>query len=115
MLFNLIFLFSAFEPWGKDADLILKKRPCQERQEGVLVKTAEVLIEFHKNVISEADGPRSHFKPSSSQYTLEAIQKYGFIQGYLLGCDRLMRENSDPWIYPIVETRLNVLKYDPVP
>jgi putative component of membrane protein insertase Oxa1/YidC/SpoIIIJ protein YidD len=73
-------------------------------------------IRFHQEVISPADGPRSHFIPSSSQYTLEAMKKYGFFKGYIMGCDRLMRENSDGWVYR--ETRDGAgkrMKWDPVP
>ena len=66
-------------------------------------------------VISPADGPRSHFIPSSSQYTYDAISRYGFFKGFILGCDRLMRENNDPWVY---RTTLNpagaVMKWDTV-
>jgi putative component of membrane protein insertase Oxa1/YidC/SpoIIIJ protein YidD len=65
----------------------------------ILGTVAETLIDFHQTIISPADGPRSHFLPSSSQYTLEAMRTYGFYQGFLMGCDRLMRENSDPWVY----------------
>ena len=90
---------------------------CQQKAKGPLVAFARVAIGFHKNVISPADGPRSHFRPNSSGYTLEAIEKYGFFKGWLLGCDRLMRENNDPWVYRTIE--LNdcnlITKYDPVP
>ncbi|MEX1012664.1 MAG: membrane protein insertion efficiency factor YidD, partial [Waddliaceae bacterium] len=76
----------------------------------------EASIYFHQNVISPADGPRSHYFPSSSQYTLEAIRKYGFFKGVIYGCDRLMRENDDPWIYPeYMLPDCTTLKYDPVP
>ena len=73
-------------------------------------------IRFHQEVISPADGPRSHFIPSSSQYTLESMRKYGFLQGFTMGCDRLMRENDDPWVYR--KTRDSAgreMKWDPVP
>jgi len=102
------------DPWGKDADLAAPKPGCSAKQNNLLVKFAEAAIQFHQNNISKTDGPRSHFVPSSSQYTLEAIQKYGFFYGYLLGCDRLMRENNDPWIYPTTEGKYNTLKSDPV-
>lgn len=74
------------------------------------------MIEFHQDVISPADGPRSHFSPSSSQYTLEAIRRYGFIRGFALGCDRLQRENKEDWVYPtsIGNDGLKI-KLDPVP
>lgn len=73
------------------------------------------MIAFHQEVISPADGPRSHFLPSSSQYTLDAMRRYGFFKGYLMGCDRLMRENEDPWVYKkITLSDGTVRKLDPV-
>lgn len=75
-----------------------------------------MLIHFHQNVISPADGPRSSYFPSSSQYTLEAMRKYGFFTGFIMGCDRLMRENSETWVYRTVTLPDgSVTKWDPVP
>lgn len=111
----------AESPWGRDADLALENRKevqCEVRRytTPVLNSFAENAIKFHQEVISPADGPRSHFIPSSSQYTLEAIRKYGFFQGFSMGCDRLMRENNDPWVYRKVKTEVGAtMKYDPVP
>ncbi len=121
----LIFLITLFctdglqaDPWGKDADLSCKtstvggEETCKTLLLGPL---GEQLISFHQNVISPADGPRSHYIPSSSQYTKESMRKYGFFLGFFLGCDRLMRENADQWVY---KTTFNpageVLKWDPV-
>lgn len=103
------------DPWGKDADLAgcsVKKPP--EGSLGPLQTVSRHLIKFHQNNISKTDGPRSHYYPSSSQYTLLAIEKYGFFYGYLLGCDRLMRENNDPWVYATMQGKYNQLKFDPV-
>lgn len=106
------------EPWGKDAELIHSKctespiHPCKTPLFGPF---AETMIRFHQEVISPADGPRSHHKPSSSQYTLDAMRKYGFFLGYLMGCDRLMRENDDPWIYRVITNEKgDAFKWDPV-
>jgi putative component of membrane protein insertase Oxa1/YidC/SpoIIIJ protein YidD len=107
------------DPWGKDADLAKGKNesrccktPCATP---VLGRFAEVMIKFHQNIISPADGPRSNFIPSSSQYTLDAMRKYGFFKGFTFGCDRLMRENKDPWVYPLTyDGAGKVIKYDPV-
>ena len=123
----IFFLFSALSvsasptagPWGKDADMA--KAHCMSIappacKTPLLGKFAEAMIGFHQKVISPADGPRSHFIPSSSQYTLDAMRKYGFFQGYLMGCDRLMRENKDPWVYRTTwDAAGNPIKYDPVP
>lgn len=111
----------AADPWGKDADLARRQveTSCYSEKKcstPIFGKFAEVMISFHQNVISPADGPRSNFIPSSSQYTLDAMRKYGFFKGFCMGCDRLMRENKDPWIYPLtLDGAGHAIKYDPVP
>lgn len=108
---------SAEEPWGCDADLAYKPRCCccEPLHNGPLEQMMRHLVWFHKRIISPADGPRSHFKPSSSEYMLHAVQKYGFFRGYLMGCDRLTRENKDPWIYPTIIGDYGLItKWDPV-
>lgn len=106
-------LAAEYAPWGKDADLMQLPKKNVEEQESVGFST---IIAFHQKVISQADGPRSHYYPSSSQYMLQAVKKYGFFTGFTYGCDRLLRENSDPWLYPIMTTKnKDHLKLDPVP
>lgn len=79
-----------------------------------MVKAARQAILFHQNVLSKVDGPRSHFRPSSSQYMLDAMQKHGFFTGFFIGCDRLLRENDDPWVYRTIPFGEKQMKYDPV-
>ncbi len=109
-------LTAAFEePWGKDADLVLHAKTSQTINQNELAGF-DSLIEFHQQVLSQADGPRSHFVPSSSEYMRRAAKKYGLFTGFCLGCDRLMRENSEKWLYPLYKTRDgDYLKRDPTP
>ncbi len=72
------------------------------------------LIAFHQQVLSLGDGPRSHFYPTSSDYMKQAVMRHG-ITGYFLGMDRLLRENSDPWHYPLIQIGFSIRKYDPIP
>ena len=103
---------SAEDPWGKGGKLVSEPYTKPAKHKTFL---GENLIWFHKQVVSPADGPRSHHKPNSSQYTIDAMRKYGFFQGYLMGCDRLMRENEDPWIYKTIkDERGETFKWDPV-
>jgi putative component of membrane protein insertase Oxa1/YidC/SpoIIIJ protein YidD len=102
MLFKTLLIFFAeigyVEPWGKDAPL--PPPPArEERTYTPLAILARQAIALHQNHVTHISGPRSHFRPSSSQYMLEAIHSYGFTLGYLMGCDRLLRENGDPWLY----------------
>src|SRR5262249_4654889 len=111
----------AEEPWGKDADMVMRSEvnfvtPIPYCPTPVLGPFAEYMIRFHQEVISPCDGPRSHYKPSSSQYTLDAMCKYGFLTGMAYGCDRLMRENKEKWVYRVtVDNVGKPIKYDPVP
>lgn len=113
----LVPFFSYADPWGKDADLVQQKchAPCVNPSSSWLAKIGKKAIRFHQVVISPADGPRSHFIPSSSQYTLEAMQRHGFFKGWIMGCDRLMRENEDPWVYQTIKDPSGkLIKWDPV-
>lgn len=119
MIIKILIPILAFSgPWGKDADLCKSKKPTVTQQyceTPVLGMLSETVVSFHKKVISPSDGPRSHHRPTSSQYMLDATRKYGFCQGFMMGCDRLMRENADPWIYPVVKGGLgDNFKWDPV-
>ncbi len=117
LLINVFFFPCFAEPWGKDADLVHPPKPiCESPPPSLLARLGIKAIRFHQDVISPADGPRSHFIPSSSQYTLEAMQKYGFFKGFTIGCDRLMRENNEEWVYRKTRDGAGkVMKWDPVP
>jgi hypothetical protein len=110
-LFLLIFcsLLSAEEPWGRDA--IIKTLPSAQPTSS----PALFLIQFHQRVISPTCGPRSHFLPTSSEYMRQAIIHWGAAKGFLLGCDRLMRENKEEWVYKKVLRPTGYVKWDPVP
>ncbi|MCB1136121.1 MAG: membrane protein insertion efficiency factor YidD [Chlamydiia bacterium] len=102
------------EPWGRDADLVEPRcaASCEER----CTTLPQALIRGYQCFISPSNGPRSSYVPSSSQYTLEAMRAHGFFWGWLCGCDRLMRENEDPWIYGrCINHEGFDLKWDPIP
>lgn len=62
------------------------------------------IIRFYQHYISPLTPPACRFTPTCSQYTLEAIQKYGAIKGTWLGFKRICR--CHPW---------GGSGYDPVP
>lgn len=101
-----------FEPWGKDIELKRKPKPI-EKNIGTLTQIADAIIRFHQEVISPVDGPRSHFRPTSSRYMQLAMHRYGFVKGYLMGCDRLLRENDEEWVYRKIEIDGRIFKFDP--
>lgn len=102
-------------PWGKDTNIIPKKKTASldTSNESTAVFISKKIILFHQKVLSPVDGPRSHFYPCSSQYMKIAMIKHGFFQGFIMGCDRLMRENKEPWTYRNVVINGELIKYDP--
>lgn len=122
MLFKLFLLFPItlfalpgyHTPWGKDADLAApSKKTASPSQDSLAAIAAKQMILFHQKVLSPIDGPRSHFYPCSSQYMKLAITKHGFLQGFIMGCDRLLRENKDDWVYKNILIDKKLIKYDP--
>lgn len=101
------------EPWGRDADLKMPQKQIVKKKPNAAVRVANAIIRFHQNVISPVDGPRSHFRPTSSRYMQLAMQRYGFVKGFLMGCDRLLRENDEDWVYNKIEIEGRIFKYDP--
>lgn len=48
-----------------------------------LIQIFVFLIQLYKKCISPALGPHCRFYPSCSQYSVEALQKYGIAKGVL--------------------------------
>lgn len=105
------------EPWGIDSELAYTKKEKTQAQKPKTYAGRSIckgMIRFFQDYISPIDGPRSSFYPTSSQYALEAIQKYGVFRGISMGCDRLMRENGEPWVYDQTDKYGIMRKIDPV-
>lgn len=102
-----------FEPWGKDADLKPAAIVISKKEPSWAVQLSDAIIRFHQEVISPVDGPRSHYRPSSSQYMQQAMHRYGFVRGFIMGCDRLLRENDEEWVYRTTYYEGKPYKYDP--
>jgi uncharacterized protein len=106
-------LFAKYEePWGSDTQL-LHQPSAKTQKQSVAARAAHKVIKFHQKVLSPTTGPRSSFRPTSSKYMELAIKRYGFFKGFIMGCDRLLRENNEEWIYPKIEAGGRKYKFDP--
>ncbi|MDD4067028.1 MAG: membrane protein insertion efficiency factor YidD [Clostridia bacterium] len=56
-------------------------------------KISIFLIKLYKLIFSPLMGNQCRFYPTCSQYTKEAIEKYGFLKGWGLGIKRILRCN----------------------
>ena len=50
-----------------------------------------ILIRLYQIFISPLLGPHCRYEPSCSHYALEAVQKYGSIEGSILAIKRILR------------------------
>ena len=49
------------------------------------------LIKYYQNSLSQVTAPSCRYLPTCSQYTFEAIQKYGVFKGIIMGVMRISR------------------------
>ncbi len=54
-------------------------------------RLALLLITFYRRYISPLKPPVCRFRPTCSQYTYEAIRRYGFVRGFFLGLKRILK------------------------
>ena len=52
-----------------------------------------LLIRFYQKNISKSFGRRCIFYPTCSEYTRQAVDKYGIIKGNMLGIKRILKCN----------------------
>jgi len=64
-------------------------------KQNIITKFACMLIVGYKKVISPLLPPACRFTPTCSEYTLQALKKYGFFKGLGLGVKRILK--CHPW------------------
>ena len=53
------------------------------------------LIRLYQLTLSPFIGRSCRFQPTCSEYTKKAIETYGFLKGFQLGCKRILK--CHPW------------------
>jgi hypothetical protein len=76
---------------------------------------ATLALDFYQSFLSRADGQRCPMAPSCSQYAKQAFHKYGFIKGWVLTCDRLLRCGRDEIrLAPAIRVNGVIQAFDPL-
>lgn len=125
--FALILLFSAsscfgsedFDPWDFDKGASATRGTIKittDEQKG-RAAPASLLVaaaKFFRDYISPVDGDRCPMYPTCAAYSIQAVEKHGFIAGYLMTVDRLIHENNEMDYAPIVAVGSGYRYWDPV-
>jgi len=59
----------------------------------IIQRGAIKLIRFYQKYISSKTAPCCRFEPTCSNYTLQAIERFGFFKGTAMGMWRILRCN----------------------
>ncbi|MBN1665121.1 MAG: membrane protein insertion efficiency factor YidD [Deltaproteobacteria bacterium] len=71
-------------------------------------------VRFYQNHLSPVIGDRCPMYPSCSAYSIQAIRKHGFFMGWLMTADRLIHENTEMDLAPLIRVKDEFRRYDPV-
>jgi uncharacterized protein len=79
------------------------------------VPAAAMPIRLFQKYLSRVDGDRCAMTPSCSHYAQLAIRRHGALMGWIMTCDRLLRDGHDELKHsPMVMTRAGIRCLDPV-
>jgi hypothetical protein len=105
----------SFNPWSFGLSNLNAERSGKSSHDlSPAARTSRKVIHFFREYISSVDGDRCMMHPSCSSYGLIAIEKHGFIIGYIMTVDRLIHENNEMDIAEVIKTRGISLYHDSV-
>ena len=83
---------NSFEPW----DYILDDKPVPY-EEPVNIPSRFLIgcVKFYQEYVSPVRGGHCPMYPSCSAYSIQAIQKHGFLIGIVMTADRLIHEMNE--------------------
>ena len=94
----------SFDPWSFNLSNYDAMRSSKSSRElSPAARTFIKGIHFFREYVSSVDGDRCMMHPSCSSYSLIAIEKHGFIIGYIMTVDRLIHENNEMDIAEVIK------------
>ncbi|MBT8489958.1 MAG: membrane protein insertion efficiency factor YidD, partial [Deltaproteobacteria bacterium] len=71
-------------------------------------------VKIFIHYISKVDGDRCQMYPTCSSYSLQVIDKHGFITGIVMTADRLIHESNEMDYAPLIRVGNRFRYYDPI-
>ncbi|MFH0926230.1 MAG: membrane protein insertion efficiency factor YidD [bacterium] len=71
-------------------------------------------IRFYQKFISGRTGKQCPMYPSCSNYSYQSFQRYDFLKGYMMTCDRLMRCGHEGHLYQKILLNKKEYYFNPV-
>ena len=105
---------TGFAPW----DFVSTER-IESKDEAAATRAGEgtfpiLALQSIFQAVSDVDGDRCPMMPTCSTYSLQAMKKHGFVAGWVLTVDRLIRELDEQDMAPVVAVNGEYRAYDPV-
>lgn len=72
------------------------------------------VIQMVYRSVSAADGDRCRMSPTCSEFSIQAFKKHGFFVGFFMTFDRLIHENDELFLSPLIKSGSVTRAYDPV-
>ncbi len=86
----IIFWFASQSVFGQEVETSNQNQAAQDETNFILIT-----LKYYQDIVSKADGDRCGMHPSCSAYSVEASKKHGLIIGWIMTCDRLLRDGGD--------------------
>jgi len=97
-------------PWKEGGALRQKPEKAQ-----VSLNPLHFIVHIFNEYVSPIDGRRCSMYPTCSRYSIQCFERHGFLMGWIMTCDRLMRCGGDEIKRaPILYIKGQVCFYDPV-
>jgi len=108
-----------FDPWDFEkgvsgAPKTAKVTKSEQKDVSASASLLVTAVRFFRDYISPVDGDRCPMYPTCAAYSIQAVEKHGFIAGYLMTVDRLIHENNEMDYVPIVAVGGAYRYFDPL-
>lgn len=107
---------NSFTPWNFN-QLSKVNQYQQSSKRSKYLSTSSPFIDIIRRTyqaVSAVDGDRCQMTPTCSAYSIQVMEKHGFIIGFVMTADRLIHESDEMYLAPLVQSGTESRFFDPV-